>query len=81
MTHWHEDKKNVIELAELMVDSGQIESTKELLEYFKHPERYTEVWNVYQEEMLGKVSPDLTCKHRKVPDIVALVSPLSQCVS
>lgn len=81
MTHWYENKKNIIELAELIVESGQIESARDLLEYFKHPERYTEVWNLYQEEILGKPRPDLTCKLRKVPDIVALVHPSSQCVS
>lgn len=79
MVRWYEDKKNVIELAELIVESGQIESAKELLEYFKHPERYTEVWKIYQEEILGKITSDSTCKLRKVPELVALVHPSSQC--
>lgn len=62
---WYEDSKNVFELAEFMVESEQIESAKELLEYFKRPEKYTEVWNLYQTEIHGKISES----HRSNPDI------------
>ena len=51
--HWYEDEKKVIELAEFLVQSVELESTEELLEYFKHPEMYTEVWNIYEKGMLG----------------------------
>jgi len=61
---WYEDLKNVFELAEFMVESEQIESAKELLEYFKHPEKYEEVWKLYQEEILGKIESS----HRSNPD-------------
>ncbi len=53
---WHLDIKNVLELAEFMVDSDQVTTAKELLEYFKHPERFTEVWDIYQSEIHGKAS-------------------------
>lgn len=53
---WYEDLKNVFELAEFVVESEQIDSAKELLEYFRHPEKYTEVWNLYQTEIHGKIS-------------------------
>lgn len=53
MLHWYEDESKVIELAEFLVQSVEIESADELLEYFKHPDRYTEVWNIYEKEMLG----------------------------
>ncbi len=56
MVYWYEDEKNVIELAEFLVQSDEIISTEELLEYFKHPERYTGVWNIYEKEILGKGS-------------------------
>ncbi len=56
MIHWYEDEKKVIELAEFLVHSNEIISTEELLEYFKHPERYTGVWNIYEKEILGKIS-------------------------
>lgn len=55
MVHeWYKELKNVFELAEFMVESDQIITAKELLEYFRHPERYTEVWNLYQTEIHGK---------------------------
>ena len=61
---WYTDIKNVFELAEFMVESDQVTSAKELLEYFRHSEKYTEVWNLYQTEINGvssrnyKSSPD-----------------------
>lgn len=65
MVHeWYEDLKNVFELAEFIVESEQIESAKELLEYFKHPDKYTEVWNLYQTEIHGKASKN----HKSNPD-------------
>lgn len=54
MHEWYKDQKNLIELAEFMVESEQVVTAKELLEYFKYPEKYTEVWNLYREEILGK---------------------------
>ncbi len=53
---WYLDIKNVLELAEFMVESDQMATAKELLEYFKHPEKYTEVWHLYQSEIHGKTS-------------------------
>lgn len=51
---WFKSEKNVIELAEFMVESKQIDTAKELLEYIKNPRQYTKVWEIYQEEILGK---------------------------
>lgn len=63
-TNWYEDEKKVIELAEFLVRSVEIETADELLEYFKHPDRYTEVWKIYEKDMLGAAStfPDLSKK-------------------
>ena len=55
MIHWYQDEKKVIELAEFLTESGQIKTTDELIEYFKHPSKYTEVWDIYQKEILGTV--------------------------
>lgn len=77
---WYEDRKSLVELAEFLVESDQIVTAKELLEYFKHPERYNEVWYTYQEEVMGRIHKDGTfCKFRDVPRLVALVKPSSQC--
>jgi hypothetical protein len=56
MVYWYEDEKKIIELAEFLVQSEEIVSTEELLEYFKHPEKYTGIWNIYEREILGTVS-------------------------
>ena len=64
MKNWYEDEKKVIELAEFLVRTIEIENVDELLEYFKHPDRYTEVWKIYEKDMLGTVSisPELSKK-------------------
>jgi hypothetical protein len=64
MKNWYEDEKKVIELAEFLVRSVEIVGVDELLEYFKHPDRYTEVWNIYEKEILGKapIFPDFSKK-------------------
>ena len=81
MAHWYEDKKNLIELAEFLVEAEEIRTTNHLLDYFKHPEKYTEVWKTYQEEVLGKPhsSPGSMCIYKHVPALVSLVHPSSQC--
>lgn len=82
MVHWYEDKKNLIELAEFLVETEEIRTAKDMLDYFKHPEKYTEVWGTYQEEVLGKPhssSPGSMCVYKHVPALVSLVHPSSQC--
>ncbi len=54
MTYWYVDEKNVIELAEFLVQSEEISTTDELLDFFKYPEKYTDVWKIYEEQILGK---------------------------
>jgi len=79
MVYWYEDKKNLIELAEFLVEAEEIRTTKDLLDYFKHPEKYTEVWETYQEEVLGKPRSSSMCVYKHVPALVSLVHPSSQC--
>jgi len=50
---WYRYETKVMELAEFLVQSEEIASTDELLEYFKDPKRYTAVWNIYEKEILG----------------------------
>lgn len=82
MVHWYEDKKNVLELAEFLTESEELTTSKELLDLFKHPEKYTGVWNTYQEEIGGKthpLRPETMCIYKKVSPLTALVQPSSQC--
>lgn len=72
---WYKDEKKVIELAEFMVDVDQITTADELLEYIKYPDRYTEVWELYQEEILGKYPSILNNNDRTVlPVMLALAN-------
>ena len=84
MVHeWYKDQKIVMEFAEFLVESEQIISANELMDYFRHPEKYAEVWELYQEEIRGippgSIETGPVCKFKHVPEIVALVSPSSQC--
>lgn len=82
MTNWYRDEKKVIELAEFLVHSEEIVDTDELLEYFKHPERYTDVWNIYEREILGSepiyfryLKKELPRRPKQVPIIVTSILP------
>lgn len=82
MVHWYDNRDNLIELAEFLVESDELTTAKELLDYFKHPEKYTDVWETYQEEIIGKPhssNPGTMCIYKIVPPLVALVQPSSQC--
>ncbi len=76
---WYDDKKNLMELAEFLVESDELTTARELFEYFKHPEKYTEVWKTYQEEVMGKSYKSPICIFREVPRLVAIVNPSAQC--
>lgn len=56
---WYNNKENVAELAEFLVGTEQIGTSDDLLDLFEHPGRYTEVWNLYQKEILGQAGPPL----------------------
>lgn len=77
MVHWYEDNKNLIELAEFLVEAEEIRTAKDVLDYFKHPEKYSGVWETYQKEVLGKQHPHGMCT--TVPVLVSLVHPSAQC--
>lgn len=53
---WYEDTDKVMELAEFLIESEQLETASDLLDYFEDPEKYTDIWELYQEEILG-ISP------------------------
>ena len=77
---WYRYETKVMELAEFLVQSEEIKNIDELLDYFKHPERYTDVWNIYEKEMLGyePVSIGLMRKGNKpkpIPSVVSSIEP------
>ncbi len=78
MTHWYENRKNLAELAEFLVEAEEIRSIKDLLDYIKNPEKFNDVWDAYQEEVLGKPRSGM-CIYKHVPALVSLVHPSAQC--
>lgn len=49
---WFEHKEKLIEFAEFLVESGELTTAKELLNYFKYPYIYAESYALYQREKL-----------------------------
>lgn len=49
---WFENKDKLIEFAEFLVESEELNTAKELLYYFKHPYIYAESYALYQREGL-----------------------------
>ncbi len=81
-TEWYNNPDKVMDLGEFLVQSEEISTTDELLEYFKHPERYTDVWNIYEKEILGvdHISPGLSkkvssSKSGQSPITIELIKP------
>lgn len=78
---WYRYETKVMELAEFLVQSEEIKSTDELLDYFKHPERYTGVWNIYEKEILGNepiselFKKGLLHRPKQIPAIIASIDP------
>lgn len=56
MHQWFYERENVIELAEFLVDTEQISNMRDLLDYFKDPSRFTDVWIIYRTEIIGDES-------------------------
>jgi hypothetical protein len=77
---WYRYETKVIELAEFLVQSDEIKNTDELLDYFKHPERYTGVWNIYEKEILGDepvshgfLKKGLLHRPKQIPDVITSI--------
>lgn len=68
---WYEDKNKVLELAEFMVDAEEMTTARELLDYFKNPIKYNEVWKLYEEE-IGERSKSSNEKSSSLPVFAAL---------
>ncbi len=53
MNNWYSDHNKIWELAEFLIGVGEINTAEELLYFLYHPDKYTEVWVVYQKEIMG----------------------------
>lgn len=50
---WYDISKNVIQLLEFLMDCELVVTTADVIDLAKHPERYDEVWKIYQREING----------------------------
>lgn len=50
---WYKIRKNVIQLLEFLMDCELVVTTDDVIDLAKHPERYNEVWELYQKEIVG----------------------------
>lgn len=53
MNHWYNDNKAVWGLGEFLIGIDELNTAEQLLYYLYHPWEYTEVWVVYQREIMG----------------------------
>lgn len=50
---WYEIRKNVIDLMEFLMDCELVVTTDDVIDLVKNPQRYNEVWKLYQKEIVG----------------------------
>lgn len=50
---WYKVKKNVIELLEFLMDCELIVTADDVIDLMKNPQRYDDVWKLYQKNLLG----------------------------
>ena len=48
---WYKIKKNVIQLLEFLMDCELITTKEEVIHFNLFPERYYEVWQLYEKEI------------------------------
>lgn len=50
---WYDDKSNVIRLLEFLMDCELVTTAQDVIDFVKNPQRYNEVWKLYQKEIVG----------------------------
>lgn len=53
MDIWYKIKANVINLMEFLIDAELIVDKYDVIDLVDHPQKYDEVWMLYNKEMLG----------------------------
>jgi hypothetical protein len=53
---WYKIKAKVLELLYFLLDTELIIDKEHVIDFVSHPERYNEVWNLYQKEINGVVN-------------------------
>ena len=50
---WFDNKSNVIKLLEFLMDCELVVTPADVIDLMKNPNRYDEVWKLYQKEIAG----------------------------
>lgn len=50
---WYDDKSKVLELCFFLVDTDQITTREDLIDYLENPAKYDEVWHIYNRQING----------------------------
>lgn len=50
---WYNDRNNVLSLLDFLIGAELIIDADEVIEFSKHPERYSHVYSIYEREILG----------------------------
>jgi len=50
---WYEIRKNVTQLLEFLMDCELVATSEDVIDLVKYPERYNEVWKLYQKNIEG----------------------------
>lgn len=53
---WYKIRAKVLELLYFLLDTELIIEKEDVIDFVNHPEKYDEVWMLYQKEMNGMVS-------------------------
>lgn len=53
---WYENDIELLEFLKFLVDAGIINTEKKLKHYSKNPVDYTEAYNIYVNEVRGRIS-------------------------
>jgi hypothetical protein len=53
MIKWYEVRKNVLSLLEFLMDCELVVTPSDVIDLMKNPNKYDEVWKLYQKEMNG----------------------------
>lgn len=58
--YWYNDNKSIWDLAIFLIEIDEINTADQLLYYLYHPDKYTDVWTIYQRQIIGHEQNELT---------------------
>lgn len=50
---WYNNRSNVLSLLDFLIGAELIDNAEDVIQFSKHPERYSDVYTIYEREILG----------------------------